>query len=72
MQTILGFLARVGGRAWTLLGLKRRPIVSTVIVHNPDADGPHDLDDPFFSEEVQKRMAGVIARNARPRPTEGQ
>jgi hypothetical protein len=72
MQTILGFLARVGGRARKLLGLQRRPIAPKVIVHNPDADRPHDLDDPFFSQEVQNRMAGVIARNARPRPTEGQ
>jgi hypothetical protein len=36
-----------------------------VIVHDPDAERPHDLDDPFFDAEVQSRIAGVIASNAK-------
>ena len=36
-----------------------------VIVHDPGAHRPHDLDDPFFDPEVQSRMAGVIADNAK-------
>ena len=32
-----------------------------VIVHDPAAQGPHDLDDPFFDSRVQSRMADVIA-----------
>jgi hypothetical protein len=32
-----------------------------VIVHDPAAQGPHDLDDPFFDSGVQSRIADVIA-----------
>lgn len=32
-----------------------------VIVHDPAAQGPHDLDDPFFDNRVQSRIADVIA-----------
>lgn len=35
-----------------------------VIVHDPQANRPRDLDNPFFDAEVQTRMAGVIADNA--------
>jgi len=38
--------------------------VPAVIVHDPGAQRPHDLDDPFFDPDVQSRMAGVIADNA--------
>jgi hypothetical protein len=41
-----------------------RPATNEVIVHDPGADRPHDLDDPFFDSKVQSRMAGVIANNA--------
>lgn len=37
-----------------------------VIVHDPESNQPHDLDDPFFDRDVQSRMAGVIA-NAKPK-----
>lgn len=33
-----------------------------VIVHDPDARRPHDLDDPFFDRRVQSRVAEVIAK----------
>ena len=36
-----------------------------VIVHDPGAARPHDLDDPFFDPKVQERMASVIANNAK-------
>jgi hypothetical protein len=36
-----------------------------VIVHDPGAADPHDLDDPFFDPKVQSRMASVIADNAK-------
>ena len=32
-----------------------------VILHDPDAKLPHDLDDPFFDRRVQSRMADVIS-----------
>ena len=39
----------------------RVPASPEVIVHDPGAERPHDLDDPFFDPKVQSRMAGVIA-----------
>ena len=35
-----------------------------VIIHDPGAQRPHDLDDPYFDPKVQSRMADVIAKNA--------
>jgi hypothetical protein len=32
-----------------------------VIVHDPAAQGPRDLDDPFFDRDVQARAADLIA-----------
>jgi hypothetical protein len=32
-----------------------------VIVHDPAALRAHDLDDPFFDDKVQTRMADVIS-----------
>jgi hypothetical protein len=43
----------------------RAPALPEVIVHDPGAARPHDLDDPFFDPEVQARMANVIAINAK-------
>jgi hypothetical protein len=43
----------------------RKPASPEVIVHDPVAAGPHDLDDPFFDPKVQSRMAGVIADSAK-------
>ena len=39
----------------------KQPATPPVIVHDPAARGPHDLDDPFFDGEVQARVADVIA-----------
>jgi hypothetical protein len=36
-----------------------------VVVHDPDSQRPHDLDDPFFDPAVQSRIAGVIADSAK-------
>ncbi|MDO9412831.1 MAG: hypothetical protein Q7T81_09695 [Pseudolabrys sp.] len=38
--------------------------VPEVIIHDPEAQLPHDLDDPFFDRKVQERMADVIAHSA--------
>ena len=35
-----------------------------VIVHDPAAERPHDLDDPFFDKKIQSRIGDVIAKNA--------
>jgi hypothetical protein len=41
----------------------KEPVVPSVIIHDPAARGPHDLDDPFFDGEVQARVADVIAHS---------
>jgi hypothetical protein len=35
--------------------------IPDIIVHDPAARRAHDLDDPFFDDKVQARMADVIA-----------
>jgi len=32
-----------------------------VLLHDPAAARPHDLDDPFFDPKVQRRVADLIA-----------
>jgi hypothetical protein len=32
-----------------------------VVLHDPSADKPHDLDDPFHDPQVQSRMAATIS-----------
>ena len=32
-----------------------------VILHDPAASRPHDLDDPFFDPKIQRRVADFIA-----------
>jgi hypothetical protein len=59
-QTIRHFWFAMTGQ-----GSVRVPASPEVIVHDPGAERPHDLDDPFFDPKVQSRMAGVIASNAK-------
>jgi len=59
-QTIRYFWFAMTGQASV-----RAPASPEVIVHDPGAERPHDLDDPFFDPKVQSRMAGVIADNAK-------
>lgn len=47
----------------TVAGEPKKPLPE-VIVHDPEAKLPHDLDDPFFDRGVQSRMADVIAQSA--------
>ena len=34
-----------------------------VVLHDPQADQPKDLDDPFQNADTQKRMGELIARS---------
>jgi len=55
-------LSQAMRRLWTGKSGKRPSSdMPGVIVHDPKAAGPHDLDDPFFDRAVQERMADVIA-----------
>ena len=38
-----------------------RPPQPGIIVYDPDASKPHDLDDPFFDPRVRERTGAVIA-----------
>lgn len=37
---------------------------SGVVLHDPAAQRPHDLDDPFFDPKVQARIAEAITNAA--------
>lgn len=54
------FWLHVTGRAWR----DRAKPLPDVIVHDPDASRPRDLDDSFHDPEIQSRVAKVIARSA--------
>jgi hypothetical protein len=43
-----------------------------VIFHDPASQKPHDLDDPFFDNKVQERIADVISSAATKKPGVGQ
>jgi len=49
-------------RLWTS---PEKPPADAVVIHDPDARRPHDLDDPFFDRQVQSRMAETIAQARR-------
>jgi hypothetical protein len=51
-------------RLWSALTGKapeKKP-VPPVIVHDPAAKAPHDLDDPFLDPHLQQRIGEAIAR----------
>jgi hypothetical protein len=56
-------------RTWWRTATGRQPPGAidrpAVIVHDPDADRPHDLDDPFFDPDVQSRIASIISDQAK-------
>ena len=41
-----------------------RPKPPALVIHDPDAEQPHDLDDPFFDRKIQQRMGETIAKFA--------
>lgn len=60
VQTVRGFWLAITRRKPSY----RAKTSPEVILHDPAAQRPHDLDDPFFDPKVQSRMADVIAKNA--------
>ncbi|MCX7315166.1 MAG: hypothetical protein WCG92_10040 [Hyphomicrobiales bacterium] len=38
-----------------------RPPAPEVVLHDPHAAEPHDLDDPFLDEKAQERMGAAIS-----------
>jgi hypothetical protein len=58
-------LSRAVRKFWSTIQGQRvaAPQPPAMIVHDPDAERPRDLDDPFFDPKVQSRMAEVIANS---------
>jgi hypothetical protein len=55
-------LRRTAFRTWSKLTRRSSSLgKSGVLLHDPAASSPHDLDDPFFDPVVQGRMAALIA-----------
>ena len=57
-QAVRVFLCAVRGQKHSF----RETPVPTVVLHDPAARRPHDLDDPFFDPKVQARITHVISR----------
>jgi hypothetical protein len=58
-QSIRDFWRSIAGRE----PAREKP--PQVILHDPGAERPHDLDDPFVDPKVQSRIGDVIASNAK-------
>ena len=56
------FWARILGRE------QAPPALPEVVVHDPEAAKPHDLDDPFFDGKIQERIGGAIAKATKSGP----
>jgi hypothetical protein len=62
---------RIVFQAWSKFA-RRGPSLgaSGVLLHDPAASSPHDLDDPFFDPAVQSRVATMIAGAAQKKANE--
>ena len=45
--------------------------LAKLLIHDPAASHPHDLDDPYFDPNVQRRIGGVIAGATAPVKKDG-
>ena len=50
---------------WPAAAIGPRPAPLGIIIHDPDASKPHDLDDAFLDPKVRERVGAVIANAAR-------
>ena len=56
-------ISRYFRSVWRVIAI-RKETMSGVVTHDPAASRPHNLDDPFFDQEAQERIAKVIAKSA--------
>ncbi len=63
LQTIRGFWFAVTGQE----SAAGEGVSLAARLHDPAADEPHDLDDPYFDPNVQRRFADVISHSVRDR-----
>ena len=60
-----GFITAVRRVWFGITGRRNRSEdLPEVVYHDPAAQGPQDLDNPFLDPKVQSRIADVIASNA--------
>jgi hypothetical protein len=52
---------------WRAITGRTTPPSPNVVLHDPAANRAHDLDDPYFDNKVQSRMAEVIADAGQPK-----
>jgi len=58
--------SRIVSRLWATLVARLKPRQPPdFLLHDPAASRPHDMDDPYFDEAVQRRVAAIIASSAR-------
>jgi hypothetical protein len=48
-------------KIWFAATGRQETAAPEVVIHDPSARKAHDLDDPFFDDNVQSRMAEFIA-----------
>ena len=48
-------------KIWMAVTGQKEPAAPEVVIHDPAAQRAHNLDDPFFDDNVQTRIADVIA-----------
>jgi len=62
MRNPFPLASRIARQLWAAFVARftRQPRTG-VLLHDPAASRPHDLDDPFFDPNVQQRVAGIIA-----------
>ena len=71
MLNLFQALQRIAVQTWSKVTRSGSSLgKSGVLLHDPAASSPHDLDDPFFDPEVQSRMATMIAGAAQKKAKE--
>ena len=64
--------AQIVRRCWfAVTGQSKRQASAEVILHDPGAQRPRDLDDPYSDPKVQSRI-GSVAKNAAKERQEGR
>ena len=57
---------RAALKMWSLIGDRQsRDRIPEVVLHDPKAQGPQNLDNPFLDTKAQARVGDLIGRAAR-------
>jgi len=61
MRNPIPSVSRIARQLRAVVIAKFTAPLPTLLIHDPAASRPHDLDDPYFDPNVQRRVGGVIA-----------